>query len=246
MKNKVLFLMLVLTCVYSLAYATESVKIFDISGTYKESREDMDLRYILTQDANGILTGYGSLDYFSHENDIYIDFEIKGKVKGKNNIVNLKFTVKGEGYADISGEYTDAKLKDKVSLELDESGGSMVGTVNRKICAKGLGCEKTEAGVSVDLPDVMTGNSILIIDIESDEKGKKLEGDATLELSNGDTYNLYVKGKYNSKYDEMKLSLKGSDDESKAVGIKLTINEDMDCTFLSGKVLGQSLKYKFE
>jgi len=205
----------------------------------------MTLSYTLIQDAEGKLTGSGNLDYSSHENDISIDFDIKGKVKGKNNIVTLKYKVKGKGYAYISGEYTDAKLEDKVSLELDESGGSLVGTVNRKICAKGLGCEKTKAGVSVDVPDGMTGNSILLIDIESVGKGKKLEGDATLTLSNGDTYNLYVKG--NSKNDETKLSLKGSDEESKAVKIKLTINaETMDCTFFSGKVLGQSLKYKLE
>jgi hypothetical protein len=245
MKNKVLFLMLVLTCVYSLAYATEDVFVFDISGTYTEFQDDMTLSYTLIQDAEGKLTGSGNLDYSSHENDISIDFDIKGKVKGKNNIVTLKYKVKGEGYAYISGEYTDAKLEDKVSLELDESGGSLVGTVNRKICAKGLGCEKTEADVSVDVLDGMTGNSTLLIDLDSDEKGKKLKGAATLTLSNGDTYNLYVKGKYNSKNDEMKFSLKGSDEESKAVKIKLTIDaETMGCTFFSGKVLGQSLKYK--
>ena len=154
---------------------------------------------------------------------------------------------KGKGEAYISGEYTDAKLKDKVSLELDKSGGSLVGTVNRKICAKGLGCEKTETGVSVDVPDGMTGNSILLIDIESNEKGKKLEGDATLTLSNGDTYNLDAKRKYNSKKDETKYSLKGADEGSKAIKIKLTINDKTgDCTFFSGKALGQQLKYKLE
>ena len=148
MKKKTLFIMLVLICVYSLAYVTESVATWDFSGSYTESREDditlseTTLTYTLIQDAKGKLTGSGTFDYYSDENDISIDFEIKGKVKGKNNIVTLKYTLKGKGsgyvlgdvLADVLGKDTDVKLKDKVSLELNKSSLSLMGTMKRKLC----------------------------------------------------------------------------------------------------------------
>ncbi len=239
--------MLVLTCVYSLAYVTESVATWDFSGYYTESRDDMTLSYILIQDARGKLTGYGTFDYFSDENDISIDVEIKGKVKGKNNIVTLKYKVKGEGPGYVSGEDTDVKLKDKVSLELDKSSLSLMGTMKRKLCAKGSGCEADTSHVSLDVPYGMTGGGILMIDVEPDENGKKLEGSAELTLSNDEVFPLYFKGKYNSKKDETKFSLNGVDDFAKGMKFKIKINgRNGAATFISGNALGQKIKYKFE
>ena len=253
MKKKTLFLMLVLTCVYSLAYVTESVATWDFSGSYTESREDdmtlseTTLTYTLIQDAKGKLTGYGTFDYYSDENDISIDVEIKGKVKGKNNIVTLKYTLKGKGsgyvLADVLGKDTDAKLKDKVSLELNKSSLSLMGTMKRKLCAKGSGCEADTSQVSLDVPDGMTGGGILMIYVEPDENGKKFEGSAELTLSNDEVFPLYFKGKYNSKKDDTKFSLKGVDAFAKGMKLKLEINgRNGAATFIRGKVLGQQLK----
>ena len=127
-------------------------------------------------------------------------------------------------------------------LELDGSILSLVGTEKMKVCQKGAGCEKTEAGVSLDLPDGMTGEAELEIDVESEESGKKLEGTGELTLSNGDEYPLSVKGKYNSKNDETKLSLKGVNDSTKGIKFKLIINEGSgDMTGIKAKALGQKL-----
>ena len=93
-------------------------------------------------------------------------------------------------------------------------------------------------------PLEMTGEAVLLIDVESDVSGKKLEGSGALILSNNDTYNLYTKGKYNSKNNETKLSLKGVADSTKGIKFKLKIDEGSDAaTFINGKALGQQLKY---
>ena len=54
----------------------------------------MTLSFILTQDAKGKVTGSGTFEYSS--DDISIPFELKGKVKGKNDIVSLKYKVKAK------------------------------------------------------------------------------------------------------------------------------------------------------
>jgi len=253
MKKKTLFIMLVLTCVYSLAYVTESFATWDLSGSYTESREDdmtlseTTLTYTLIQDAKGKLTGYGTFDHYSDENDISVDVEIKGKVKGKNNIVTLKYTLKGKGSGYVLGEVlgkdTDVKLKDKVSLELNKSSLSLMGTMKRKLCAKGSGCEADTSQVSLDVPDGMTGGGILMIYVEPDENGKKFEGSAELTLSNDEVFPLYFKGKYNSNKDETKFSFKGVDAFAKGMKLKIEINgRNGSATFIKGKMLGQQLK----
>jgi hypothetical protein len=120
-----------------------------------------------------------------------------------------------------------------------------VGTEKMVICAKGFtGCEKTETSVSLDVPDGMTGEAELGIDVESDASGKKLEGSAELTLSNGDEYPLSAKGKYKSKTDETKYSLKGVADSTKGIKFKLTIYEgNGDTTSIKAKALGQKLIY---
>jgi hypothetical protein len=207
--------------------------VWDCSGFYTESGDNM--TFTLSQDAKGKVTGSGTFDYPS--DDISIPVEIKGKVKGKNNIVTLKYKVNGK---DADGN----KLKDKVSLELDESSLSLMGTMKRKLCAKGSGCEADTSHVSLYLPDGMTGEAVLSIDATLDEKGKKLKGTSELTLSNGDIYNLYAKGKYNSKKEETNYSLKEVDASRKVIKFKLKINEGSGATMgIRGKVHNQNLKY---
>jgi len=220
---------------YTIDLENYNVSIWDFSGSYTESREDITLSYTLIQDAKGKLTGFGTFDYPS--DDISIDVEIKGKVKGKNNIVTLKYKVKGK---DADGN----KLKDKVSLELDECILPLTGTMKRKLCAKGSGCETDTSHVSLELPDGMTGKAVLSIDVEPDKNGKKLEGSAELTFSNDEKYPLSAKGEYNSKKDETTFTLKGVNASTKAIKLKLKIDEESDAaTFIKGKAHNQNLKY---
>ena len=90
----------------------------------------------------------------------------------------------------------------------------------------------------------MTGEAVLSIDAELDENDKKLEGTAELTLYNGDEYSLETKGKYNSKKMETQFQLKGVEESTKGIKIKLKIDEGSDAaTFIRGKALGQQLKY---
>ena len=137
------------------------LRVWDCSGLYAETRDNMTLSFTLIQDAKGKVTGSGTFVDSSDEDDISIPVEIKGNVKGKKGIVTLKYKVKGK---DADGN----KLKDDVSLELDEDILSLVGTKKRNACAKGLGCEADTSHVSLDVPDGLTGEAVLSIDATHD------------------------------------------------------------------------------
>ena len=214
-----------------------NLSIWDFSGTYMQSRDNMTLSYILSQDVKGKVTGSGNFNDSSDGNDISIPVEIKGNVKGKNNIVTLKYKAKGK---DSEGN----KIQNNVMLALNESILSLVGTEKMKICQKGTGCLKFDVSIAFNVPDGMTCETILSIDATPDGSGKKLEGTAELTLSNGDEYPLYAKGKYNSKKDETQYQLKGVVDSTKGIKLKLKIDEESDAaTFINGKALGQKIKY---
>jgi hypothetical protein len=218
---------------YDIDLEDYNLSIWDFSGTYAESQDGMTLSYTLIQDAKGKVTGSGTFNDLSDENDISIPVEIKGKVKGKNNIVTFKYKVKGK-------DTEDNKILAVLMLELNESILSLAGTEKMKVCQQGAGCEKTETSVSLDVPDGMTGEAVVSIDAELDEKGKKLEGTAELTLSNRDIYNLYAKGKYNSKKGETQFQLKSEN----GIKIKLKIDEGSgDTTSIKAKALGQKLIY---
>jgi len=214
------------------------LSIWDFSATYDESQDNNTLSYTLIQDAKGKITGFGTFDYPS--DDISVDVEIKGKVKGKNNIVTLKYKVKGK---DAEGN----KILDVLKLELDESVPSLVGTA-KKICQKGNGCIKSvDDAVSLPVSETMNGEAFLDIESLLDDKGKKLTGSGELILSNGDEYPLSFKGKNNSKKGETKYQLKGDNETTKGIKFKLKIDDGSgSATQVNGKAFGQKLKYKKE
>ena len=244
------FLLLVMSFAQAEEYTVEledyNLTIGDISGNYYEDTPDGTMDMVLVQDSKGKVTGYGSIDldlgYGYPDIDIY--FELKGTVKASNGILTFKFKLKGAGDFNVYGEYYEIKVSESANLVLNEAEQIMSGTVKAKACIKGEGCDSGEEDLYMDLEDDMTGEAVLLIDVESDESGKKLEGSGELILSNDDTYNLYAKGKYNSKNNETKLSLKGVADSTKGIKFKLIINEGSgDTTGIKAKALGQKLIY---
>jgi hypothetical protein len=205
-----------------------------------QSLNNITLSYTLIQDAKGKVTGSGTLDFSDAAITTSIGIDIKGKVNGKNGVVTLKNKMKGK---DAAGN----KVQNNVMLTLNENTLSLVGTEKIKICQKGAGCLKFDISIALNVPDGMTCETILSIDAEPDERGRKLEGTAELTLSNGDEYPLSAKGKYNSKKMETQFQLKGVADSTKGIKFKLKIDEESDAaTFINGKALGQQLKYKLE
>jgi hypothetical protein len=217
-----------------------NLSIWDISGTYCWNENSVDVCILLIQDAKGKVTGYGRADGYGDYGMVNVDYEVKGKVKGSNNIVKVKLTVQGTGYQG-SNEY---KSKEKSSIVINKNSLTMEGPTKEKECLKGFGCDQETGYDTIDLPDGMTGKARLLIDAEPNLTGQKFEGTGELILSNQDKYPLYFKGKYNSKNDETKFSLKGVDESTKGIKFKLTIDEGSEAaTSIKGKVLGQKLIY---
>jgi hypothetical protein len=229
------------TVEYEIELENYNLNVWDVSGSYSEYQDGITLNFTLIQDSKGKLTGHGSVS--SNSYSVYMDYELKGTAKASNGILMMKYTMKGSG---TSSGY-EVKTKQSVSQELNVNSRTMVGTAKVKGCAKGLGCASDTISFSTSLPYDMTGWAVLEIEVEPDMNGKKLEGTGYLILSNDEEYPLSVKGKHNSKQNETKFALKGSTEASKNIKVKLKINEgNGDSTFISGKALGQKLKYKQE
>jgi hypothetical protein len=204
---------------------------------------------VMFQDSKGKLIGYGAFYLVGDDGGIddefpIIDFDLKGTVKASNGSLTLKYKTKAEASFCEYGECEKIKLKESVSLELAKRDNNLYGTNKIKICASGLGCESDTISFFMFPPLGMTGEAVLSIDVEPDLAGKKLEGSGALILSNGDIFPLYAKGKYNSKNNETKLSLKGVDESTKGIKFKLIINEGSGvATGIKAKALGQKLIY---
>jgi hypothetical protein len=247
---------------YTIDLEDYNLPVWDFSDSYYTSADYYDgqvglgISITIVQDVAGKVTGSGYVEVEALGYYFDVPVEVKGKINVKNGIVTFKFSLKGEDDFSLYGE--DIWLKVMISratVVLNRATGTMYGTAKAKMCAKAnvqgqkiSGCDKPdEIVMDLDGPSGMTGGAILEIDAALDEKGKKLEGSAELTLSNGDEYPLYAKGKYNSKKDETKLSLKGSDEASKKIKVKLSINErNGTATDIKAKALGQKLKYKVQ
>ena len=203
---------------------------------------------VLIQDSKGKLTGSGTFYFYLGDPypDFTVYFEVKGKVKGSKGIITIKFKLKGEGGFDIDGKYYEFKVSEIAKVVIDQPQQIMYGTVTAKLCIKGGGCDSGEEDLYMDLEDDMTGKAVLLIEVESDESGKKLEGSGALILSNNDTYNLYAKGKHNSKKGETKYQLKGDNETTKGIKFKLKMDAADNATQINGKAFGQTLKYKLQ
>ena len=220
-----------------------NLSIWDFSDTYETNPDNNTLLTVtLAQDAKGKVTGSGTFERVIDGDNMTIKVDVKGKVKGKKSIVTLKYRVKGK---DAEGN----KILDILKLKLvEDNKTALVGSEKGKICVKGEKCVKIEdESATLPVGPGMTGKAFLEIVSELDAKGKKLEGTAKLTLSNGDIYDLYVKGKINSKKGERKYQLKGDNETTKGIKIKLKIDNEADnATKINGKALGQQLKYKLK
>ena len=220
--------------------------VWDISGTYTDdSMVGCNISLTLAQDAKGKITGGGSASCSVYEAGIWIDidmdYSVKGNIKQKKGIAIAKMSAKFKGNASAMGETFKFTAREKIMAEISSGDSTLNGTVKGKACIKKVGCESFEGTFTDSLPPDMDGSSTLVFDV--DQAGKKLLGDGVLTLSNLDTINFQVKGKYNSKKDESQFALKGTGN-SKKCKFKVKIDEsDGQPISIKGKVFGQSLKY---
>ena len=224
-----------------LSLADYNLAIWDFSDTYEQSLtqdNDTDLTYTLIQDAKGKLTGEG--EYVSNFDNMTIPVTVKGKVKLKKDTVTVDYTVKGKN------ENKD-KFQNKYNLELnDNATETLDGNQKGKICRSGEKCNKIDnLPASLPVAEDMTGEAWVDVTAEFDEKVKLVSGESQLLLSNDDLYDLETKGKFSSKKSEKKFNLKGDNETTKGIKIKAWIETDNGtATKITGKALGQKLKYK--
>jgi hypothetical protein len=214
--------------------------VWDVSGSYSDSisTEGINLDYVITQDAGGKLTGTGTASASMYGVDLNLSFDVKGTVRTNNEGVWVKMTLKGKGTALYEGESIKFSFSENVHAQVNPGSNTITGTVKVRVSAQGQSASET---ISFDesLPADMNGVATLSLSCTS--SGKDLLGTGTLTLSNAETYNFGVKGKYNAKYDESKLTLKG-DETTKKNRLKTKIGgSDGVIKLLKGKVLGQKL-----
>jgi len=228
--------------------------IWDMTGTYDEEVPEFptcNLTYTLAQDAKGKITSSGNAACSVYEQGVHIDldfdFDIKGSIKQRNGIATAKLSLKLKGTAHVYDNYEDyGSLKfsgsEKITAEVDTIDNTIEGTVKMKVCVQKAGCASGTASYYDVLPVGMDGTWTL--NVEASDDPKKMVGVSTLTLANDRPIVLSVKGKYNTKKDEIKFTLKG-EDEFKGCKLAPKIDESTgDILSIKGKVLGQKIMCK--
>jgi hypothetical protein len=229
----------------------DAVSVWDVSGSYSEY--DPTLRgtiyYDLTQDAAGLITGYGNADASISGVSLDMDFNITGSIKQSGGVATVKLSLKATGnvYIDIDGDGYDEtipfKASESIKIVIDEVSQIMTGKVKVCVSVKGYGSGCGSAEISLDLPYDMDGTSDLTLELDPGVKPNTVVGTGQLILSNGTTCNLVVTGKLNPNTQVLTATAKDPMVKSSKITIKLNDGNDT-LTALSGKALGQSLKWK--
>ncbi len=226
--------------VYNYSF-TGDLSIWDVSGTYTDDSIGGTINYTIAQDAKGKLTGFGTADVTIEDVDISMQFDIKGSVKQRNGIATVKLSLKFTGTATYMSETYRFRASEKVTAEINTATAVMNGIVKVSVTVQGVGSERETANISMTIPGDMDGSSDL--DFEVNEDGRKLTGTGTLTLSNGETYDFTVSGKFNERKNESTFTFKPADNDAKGCKLKIKINEGTDqISSLKGKVLGQCVK----
>ncbi len=219
---------------YSYDLENEGWYIWDLSGTYSE--EFFSISYTMAQDGKGKFYGSGSASGNVLGYDFDMVFDITGTVKQKAGIATVKINFKFKGWVSDGYEVFKFKATEKITANIDTVNLIMEGIC--KVCISGYGCDTLD--FSMDVPAGMDGSSELTWNVDLNAKNK-WSGNAVLTISNDDSYNFTVTGKYNPKKDISDFKLKGFD-ASKGFKINIKIDEsDGNIETLKGKVLGQSL-----
>lgn len=240
-----------------------TLSVWDVSGTYDQSILSGDLvgNCTLSQDAQGKITGAGTASLADNTDQISLDmdFDVAGAIKGAQDTATAQWNEKFKG----SGTFTDPDTDEdvpftftgsiKLNLLVDQLNQSLNGDVTGNICvhAQGRsGCVslvKANGGpIAFDAPIAdsdMDGSWDLTMSIQSPDS-KTLVATATVMLSNGRSLDVAGKGKYQSRSDQSKLSLKpvpGS--PGKGASLNLIANGvNMEIANMTAKLFGQKPK----
>ncbi len=215
-------------------------KIWDISGSYSEDFDGIDIDYILVTDEAGKITGSGTAFASLFGATVNADLIFNGSIKSSREVtrIKLKFTMIGDVSDGVENFFFTAKVKAK--LEINEATHSALGSAKARICIEGNGCVREVASFDFLLEGDMDGSWVLTLDL-SEAENNKLTGTGMITLSNNREITTIVSGKYSSKKETVKLKLKNS--KGTKFSLKsLVQGAILEIVKLKGKSLGQKQK----
>jgi hypothetical protein len=225
------------------------ITLWDISGTYSESLDNIKMEFTINMDSSGKFTGAGSFSYDDWSNNLDGDFTISGSVKSSGNVVRVSMTmlINGSGYVQGYDVIFSAKMNE--SLEIDGATQQLIGTVSGsiKVQIPSLGKKGStsipRSQAVTPLPNNVDGTWTLSMNVVPN--GTKYTGTGLVELSNGKSIDLNLTGSYSGKKDTSTIALKTVSPGS--FNLKLLTcctNLQMDIQSMKGTALGQKLTIK--
>ncbi|MBI3853805.1 MAG: hypothetical protein HY298_26570 [Verrucomicrobia bacterium] len=229
-------------------------KLWDIAGPYHVRQDidtggsgsiDLEFDINIAQDAKGKLSGTGSTTVTIGTDMVTGTYTVKGSVKTLNGVGVVSATVSVRGTGTIEGAPRSYSASIKYALVIDASTKMLVGHAKGKASASGLGSAPIDEDIAFPVPAGMDGSWTLALDIMP--TGTKLDGTASITLSNGRMLPFDLNGSYSGTTDMSKIKLKGTvNGADDATGSKLGLLTGGSAAVLdavAGKVLGQSFTF---
>jgi hypothetical protein len=228
------------------------VPVWDISGVYPSGDlGGIDLYFSVSEDPSGKFTGGGDFDYDTGYGDIGGNITASGTVKNSGTVTRVTMKLLLSGSGNIDGDDVVFTASATYNSEIDSADSELIGSGSAKITVKDLdtGKKKSESGslgkdLTMELPASAIGDWNLTLNLTTNKT--KYTGTATVVTSTGATADYTATGSYTAKKDTSKITLKGTG-LSKGSSLSLlisTVGANLTVDTLSGKVFGQSVKFK--
>jgi len=225
---------------------SDSVRIWDVSGTFNDSLQGFSLNYTLNMDDAGKFAGQGAVNAGGL---VDLDLSFWGNVKtASSNVTRVTLAMRFKGTVAVEGMDMSFSAIFKEKLEVDANTGSLVGTVGGSVHVsipqlhRSVSQPIPPTDIQIPLPLDMTGKWDLTLNVQP--SGTHYVGDGAVNLSNGRTVPIAVAGSYSAKSDISKFNLK-STATGGIVKLGLTstvLGEQINIQKLAGKALGQALR----
>ena len=224
-----------------------ALSVWDASGVYDGSFYNTDIDYmVLAMDAKGKIEGTGHASSYIDDIQDYIefDFTVTGKAKSSKYMTKVSLKIKFTGvYEPLWVNFKGgAVFKGEVFAG---NPASMRGSIKAKVSGGGVRARTSDA-LDLDLPSNMTGAWTLDMQT-TDVDGKNFTGTGSVELSNGEVIDDFtVKGKFNAKKDESKITLRSATAPGNKVTLSRVVAQGASIHgTLNCKLLGQKRKGEF-
>lgn len=220
------------------SYAFTNTPLWDIGGIYTNNTVTNDVVIVTFEhEASGVITGDGTETYVSGADHAEGSRSITGRCRTKSGVVEGTLSTRGELSGVIGGRNFLANFTARGTATLDPSTLSIFSSGTIHECVVGGKCVTDTQGYNLPLPDGMTGDWTLDLDVVP--SGNRLGGTGTLTLSNGRVLSYQIIGSYKTTSQVAKLKLVGEGDAIRTSLSLTTQGAGMVLTALKSKVLGQ-------